>query len=301
MKIDIEKMLMQVPITKIHQISDNEVFATLEKFNVCGSIKVKTMYWILKKSIEEWKLVPWKVLLEASSWNAAISLAYLAQVFWYEAELVVPKMTASCKKKLIMSYQAKLTEVEGDTDASIAYKNKLYEENKEKYFLTDQFNNLLNFDAHYNLTGPYIDEKLWKLDFIVAWLWTCGTLLWAGAYLKEKNPDLKIIAIDPQTRVEGIYNYTKTDYDYVIFNKYKHLIDEMIPVDFEHDAIKWINNYLEEGYFNGISSGAILVWAKKYLEDKKWLRGVIIAPDGGDYYFSEIFDKINSASVKWCK
>ena len=275
MELNFEKLLMQVPITKIYHIEDNEIYSLLEKFNICWSIKIKTMYWILKKAIERWDLKKWKTLLEASSWNAAISLAYLANALWFDAEIVVPIQTASCKKKLIKSYWAKLVEVAGDTDDSIKVKNELFEKDKEKYFMTQQFDNLDNFEAHYNLTWPYIAEKLWKIDFIVAGLWTCGSLLWTWAYLKEKFPEVKIIAINPIQRVEWIYNYEEKMEDGQIYMKYKYLIDETIEVDFDNDVISWVNDYLSEWYFNWISSGAILSWAKKYLKWKKWLKWIL--------------------------
>jgi len=268
---------------------------------MCGSIKVKTVYWILKKAIERWKLDKSKIILEASSGNTAISLSYLASAMWYKVKLVIPKSTASCKKKLIKSYWAELIEVEWVTDDSIDYKNKLYNENPDKYFLTDQFNNYDNMDAHYNLTWPHIDSILWKLDFFVAGMWTTGTLLWTAKYLKEKNPNIKIIWINPKNKVEGIKDYSIVRNIWDFYKEYSYLIDEIIDVSFEEDAISWINDYLKEGYFNWISSWAMLSWVKKYLKWKKWLKWLVIAPDWWDYYFSEIFDYIDKNSISWCK
>jgi cysteine synthase B len=104
MKLDIEKLLMEVPITRINHIQDNEVYALLEKFNMCGSIKVKTVYWILKRAMERNELDKSKIVLEASSGNTAIALAYLSNLFDLKVQLVIPENTASCKKKLIKSY-----------------------------------------------------------------------------------------------------------------------------------------------------------------------------------------------------
>lgn len=301
MQFDIEKMIQNVPIVKLKSISDNEVYASMEKFNVCWSVKIKTMYYILKNAIESWKLDKSKTLLEASSWNAAISLSYLASAMWFSCIIVAPSQTASCKKQLIKSYWAKLIETDGDTDQSIKEKDRIYNENPEAYFMTDQFNNLDNYEAHYNLTGPYIDEKVWNLDFIVWWLGTCGTLLWAWAYLKEKNPWLKIIAIDPIERVEWIYNYSQKMNETKIYATHKDLIDEIIEVDFKNDVVSWINDYLAEWYFNWISSGAILSGAKKYLKDKKWLKWIVIAPDWWDYYFAELVNYIDLSKVSGCR
>ena len=299
--LDIEKLLMNVPITKITSIKNNEVYSLLEKFNIWGSVKVKTVYWILKKAIERWELDSSKVILEASSWNTAISLSYLASAFWFKVKLVIPKTTASCKKKLIKSYWAELIETEWTTDDSIDYKNKLYNENPDKYFLTDQFNNPDNMDAHYNLTWPHIERILWRLDFFVAWMWTTGTLLWVAKYLKEKNPNIKIIWINPLDKVEWIKDYSKVRNIWEFYKEYNYLIDEIIDVTFEKDAIPWINDYIKEWYFNWISSGAILSWTKKFLKDKKWLKWLIVAPDWWDYYFSELFNYIDKDKINWCK
>lgn len=299
--LDIEKLITNTPITKINSIKDNEVYCLLEKFNMCGSIKIKTVYWILKKAIERWELDKSKTILEASSWNTAISLSYLAWAFWFKVKLVIPKSTASCKKKLIKSYWAELIEVEWVTDDSIDYKNKLYKKNPNKYFLTDQFNNVDNMNAHYNLTWTHIYKNLWKLDFFVAWMWTTWTLLWVAKYLKEKSPNIKIIWINPTNKVEWIKDYRKVRNIWTFYKENCYLIDEIINVTFEYDAITWINDYLNEWYFNWISSWAILSWTKRFLEWKKWLRWAIVAPDWGDYYFSELFKYIDKDKIKGCE
>ncbi len=301
MKLNIEKLLMEVPITKIQQIQNNEVFAVLEKFNMCWSIKVKPVYWMLKKAIESGELDSNKIVIEASSGNTGISLAYLSNLFDLRVTLVVPASTASCKKKLIKSYWAELIEVNGTTDDAIELRNELHASNPGKYFLIDQFNNIANFESHYALTWPHIEKKIWKIDFFVAGLGTTGTLLWTGKYLKEKYPDMKIIAINPLNKVEGIKNYKVVRNIGDIYNNYRHLIDEVIDVTFEDDAIPGINDYIKEGYFNGISSWAILSGTKRYLEWKSWLKWVIIAPDGWDYYFSELFPHIDRKNIAGCE
>ncbi|MDD3303231.1 MAG: pyridoxal-phosphate dependent enzyme, partial [Candidatus Gracilibacteria bacterium] len=209
--------------------------------------------------------------------------------------------TAPCKKKLIKSYGAELIEVPGATDDAIDYRNKLHKENPGKYFLPNQFDNYDNLDAHYNLTGPHIDKKIGKLDFFVAGLGTTGTLLGTAKYLKEKNPYIKIIGINPLNKIEGIKNYNIIRNIGQFYKDYKYLIDYVIDVNYEDDAIPGVNDYIGEGYFNGISSGAILSGTKKYLNGKTGLRGAIIAPDGGDYYFAELMKYIDKDKIKGCK
>ncbi len=213
----------------------------------------------------------------------------------------MPESTASCKKKLIKSYWADLIEVPGTTDDAIDHRDMIYTNDPSKYFLADQFNNIANFESHYALTWPNIEKKVWYIDFFVAWLWTSGTLLWTWKYLKERNPNMKLIAINPIDKVEWIKNYKQVRNIGEFYKEYSYLIDEIIDVSFQNDAIEGINDYIKEWYFNWISSWAILNWTKRFLDWKSWLKWVIIAPDWGDYYFWETFKYINPANVLWCE
>jgi cysteine synthase B len=297
----IEQLLQTVPIARIRQIEENTVYTILEKFNMCGSIKVKPVYWMLKKALERGQLSEGKEILEASSGNTAIALSYMGGIFGFPVSLVIPVETGSCKKKLMRSYGSELIEVNGTTDDCIDLRNSMAQSEPNKYFVPDQFNNKDNMDAHYHLTAPYLIQKLGKIDFFIAGLGTVGTLLGTGKYLKERFPDTKIIGINPLDRIEGIKNYNNVRNVGQFYQDYKYLIDEVINVTFNEDVISGVNAYLTEGYFTGVSSGAILSGAKKYLEGKSGLTGVIVAPDGGDYYFSEIFPLLDSTKIRGCE
>ncbi|MDM8546882.1 PLP-dependent cysteine synthase family protein [Candidatus Venteria ishoeyi] len=299
--LSIEQLLKTVPIAQIRQIQENTVYTILEKFNLCGSIKVKPVYWMLKKALERGDLSNGKKILEASSGNTAIALSYMGKIFGFPVSLIVPVETGSCKKKLMRSYGADLIEVDGVTDDCIDLRDNMVKKDPDKYFVPDQFNNEDNMDAHYNLTAPYIIEQIGEIDFFIAGLGTTGTLLGTGKYLKERYPSIKIIAVNPLDRVEGIKNYNTVRNVGKFYQDYKHLIDEVINVTFNDDVTNGVNDYLSEGYFNGISSGAILSATKKYLEGKSGLKGVIVAPDGGDYYFSEIFPIIDTGKIRGCE
>ena len=301
MKLDIEWLLKTVPIIHINGIEDNTVHALLEKYNIVGSVKIKTVYRILKDAFEKWLLNTSKTILEASSGNTAIALAYLGNLFGNKVEIIIPRSISPCKKKLIAAYGASIIEIDGTTDIGIKLRDRMHAENPGKYFLPDQFSNYANFWAHYHLTWPYILEKLGKIDFFVAGLWTSGTLLGAGKYLKEHLPDMKLIAINPLDRIEGLRNFKTTDIVIPFFEEHKWLIDEIIDVSFDPCVVHGVQAYLREWYFVGISSWAILSGTQKYLHTKSWLRGVIMAPDGGDFYLDTLIPYLDAENFVWCK
>jgi len=299
MKINIEWLLSTVPVIRINNIKNNEVYALLEKYNIVGSVKIKTVYRILKDAYEKWLLKKNMIILEASSWNTAIALAYLGNLFKMKTKIILPKTTSITKKKLIESYGAEVIEIDGTTDMGIKLRDKMGKEHPEKYFLPDQFGNYANFRAHYHLTGPYILDKLGKIDFFVAGLGTSGTLLGAGTYLKEYLPDIKIIWINPVDRIEGLRNFKATDVVIPFFEDHKDIIDEIIDVNFDTDVISGVKNYLDEWYFVGISSGAIISWTKEYLEKKSGLKWVIMAPDWWDFYMGTLMTYLEKKDFIW--
>ncbi len=301
MQLNIEWLLSKVPIIQIKNIDNNHVYSLLEKYNMCGSIKVKTVYRILKDAYEKWLLDKNKIILEASSGNTAIALAYLWNLFNIKVQIIMPQTTAPCKKKLIESYGAETIEINWTTDDGIVLRNKMNLENPSKYFLPDQFANYANFEAHYNLTGPYIYDKLGEIDFFVAGLWTSWTLLWAWKYLKEQLPKIKIIWINPTDRIEWMRNFATSKVKIPFYDQYKYLIDEVVDVSFDPCVIHGVQSYLQEWYFVGISSWAILSWTKKYLDWKKWLKGIIVAPDGWDFYLDTLVKYIDLENFIWCK
>ncbi len=301
MQLNIEWLLMKVPVVQLKNIKENNIYSLLEKYNIVWSVKVKTVYRILKDAFEKWLLDKNKIILEASSGNTAIALAYLWNSLGIRVDIILPKSTAPCKKKLIQSYGAHVIEVDGTTDDGILLRDQMNIDNSWKYFLPDQFRNYANFDAHYHLTWPYIYDTLGNIDFFVAGLGTSGTLLWAGKYLKEKNPHIKLIWINPLDRIEGIRNFKATKIKIPFYDEYKHLIDEIIDVTFDPCVIHGVQSYLQEWYFVGISSGAILSWTQKYLHGQKGLTWVIIAPDWWDFYLDTLVKYIDIQDFVWCK
>jgi len=284
----IKQLLKSVPLLQIKSFENNEVYSLLEKYNVGGSVKIKTVYRMIKTALEGEKLDSKKTLLEASSGNTAIAMAYLWNLRNLKVKIVLPNTVSEVKKNLITSYGANIVEIEWGTDDAIEYRNKLAKKDPGKYFLLDQFGNYANMDAHYNLTGPYLYEKLGKLDFFVAGLGTAGTALWTGKYLKEKNPDMILVGVNPKGKIEGLRDFETSDVHIPFYEENKHLLDVVINMTYEDSVEAGVKTYLQEWHFVGLSSGAILTATKEFLKWKSGLTWAIIAPDGGDFYLDRL-------------
>jgi len=281
--MDIEKLIRTVPLFDL-QDEKNQIFGLFEKYNITWSVKIKTVYRMLKNALAEGRLTSDKTILEASSWNTAISLSYLANLWWIKVEIVLPKSTSVIKKDLIKSYGGSLVEVEWITDDAIVERNKIHSMNPSKYFVPDQYSNYDNIEAHYNLTGPYLFEKLWKLDFLFVGLWTSWTILWTAKFLKEKMPNIKIIAINPLDKIEWLRNFKTTKIHIPFFQQYKYLIDEIVDVNYEFAISNWVKPLLDKWFLVGPSSGATYAVAQKVLENFENKKSVFIAPDWWDFY-----------------
>lgn len=281
--MNIEKLVQTVPLIDMKE-NDNFVRGLFEKYNITWSIKIKMIYQILKEAIEKKELDPSKILLEASSGNTAIALAYLSNLRWIKVEIVLPESTALPKKNLIKAYWAKIIEVQWVTDNAIVKRDEMVLENPNKYFVPNQFGNYANMRAHYNLTWPYILEKLWRIDYFVAWLGTSGTIIGTAKYLKEKLPNIKIIAWNPIDKIEWLRNFKTTKVVIPFFEEYKYLIDEIIDIDYKTAIREWVKPLMGKWYFVWPSSWANYALTKKVASWIKWKKIVFLAPDGGDVY-----------------
>jgi len=293
MNLDFEKLLKTVPLLRVNSITDNEVYGLMEKYNISWSIKVKAVYRMLKDAINSWKLNSNKTIIESSSGNTWVALAYLSNLFWYKLQIILPTTTADSKKRLIKEYGWELIEVESfNPDSCINKRNEIFASNPDKYYMLDQYSNYANMQAHYELTWPYIHEKLWKIDFLVVWLGTTGTIIGTAKYLKEVNPDIKIIAINPSTRIEWLRNHRVSKIIIPFYEEYKHLIDYTYEFGNEDWALIWMKRLAQEGIYGWYSTWANFFWAMKFLEWKKWLKWVFIAPDGIENYLYNLWTEV---------
>lgn len=276
---------------------DAELLAKLEYFNPAGSVKDRVALYMLLDAQEKGLLKKDSVIIEPTSGNTGIGLAAVAAEKGIRTIIVMPDTMSIERRNILKAYGAELVLTDGKLGmkGAIAKANKLAEEIPHS-FIPGQFTNDANPLAHYKTTGP----EIWKdtdgdVDILVAGVGTGGTLSGAGRYLKEQNPDIQVVAVEPKDspvlsegrtgshKLQGIgAGFVPRTLDIDIY-------DEVIPVTTQqaYDAARLLAR--EDAILAGISSGAAL-YAAEVLAKRPENRGkriVIIIPDSGEKYLSE--------------
>ncbi len=276
---------------------DAELLAKLEYFNPAGSVKDRVALYMLLDAQEKGLLKRDSVIIEPTSGNTGIGLAAVAAEKGIRTIIVMPDTMSIERRNILKAYGAELVLTDGKLGmkGAIAKANELAEEIPHS-FIPGQFTNDANPLAHYKTTGP----EIWKdtdgdVDILVAGVGTGGTLSGAGRYLKEQNPDIQVVAVEPKDspvlsegragshKLQGIgAGFVPRTLDIDIY-------DEVIPVTTQqaYDAARLLAR--EDAILAGISSGAAL-YAAEVLAKRPENRGkriVIIIPDSGEKYLSE--------------
>ena len=277
------------------------VIAKVEYFNPAGSIKDRAALSMLEHAEKQNKLDKETVIIEPTSGNTGIGLAAICAVKGYRLILTMPETMSVERRKLLKIYGAEIVLTQGDKGmtGAIERANELAKEYK-KSFIPSQFENPANPESHYLSTGVEIwQDSLGKVDILVACVGTGGTISGTGKYLKEQNPNIKVIAIEPETsavlsgRSAGVHKIQGIGAGFIPQALDTNVFDEVIAVsdDSAFDNAKLIAK--TEGLLVGISSGAALEGAK-ILARRKENAGkniVAILPDSGDRYLSTpLFD-----------
>ena len=234
------------------------LWAKLEDRNPTGSIKDRTAIAMIDDAERTGKLKPGATILEPTSGNTGISLAMIAKVRGYRLICVMPENTSIERTQLLEMWGTKIiySPAAGGSNEAVRVAKELAAENKDWVFLY-QYGNPANTLAHYNGTGPEIFADLPTITHFVAGLGTTGTLMGAGKYLREKNPDIAIIAAEPRYG-EVVYGLRNLDAGFVPELYDASVITRRFSVGAE-DSVRRVKELLEvEGIFSGISTGAIL-------------------------------------------
>ncbi len=279
------------PLVEIKRLNPNpkvKLLAKLEYFNPGGSVKDRIAKAMIEAGEASGSLTRDKIVLEATSGNTGIGLALVCAVKGYRLYLTMSESASLERRKILraMGAEIRLTPDFLGTDGAIEEAYRLAREHPETYFLTDQFNSEANWRAHYDGTGQEIWEQTsGKLTVLVATMGTTGTLMGTSRRLKEYNPEIKIIGVEPYLghKIQGLKNI-KESYRPEIYEKER--LDKKVNVDDEAAFEMTRRLAREEGIFGGMSAGAAMAVAEEEVKSLSEGVMVVILPDGGERYLS---------------
>jgi len=279
------------PLVLINNLNVNSkvrVFGKLEGNNPGGSIKDRPAYYMIKKAEESGKLTSDKTIIEPTSGNTGIALAMIGATKGYRLKLFMPECVSIERQLILKALGADvvLTPAKEGTDGAIRAAHETIKEEPDKYYMPNQFENEYNSLSHYETTGPEIlSQTNGEIDMFIAGMGTTGTLMGVSKYLKEKNPSIKIIGVEPTVghTIQGLKNMTESIVPAIYEPK---LLDEKFVVQ-DGDAFETARFLaLKEGLFVGMSSGAAVFAALQMAKNIKQGTIVTILPDRGDRYLS---------------
>jgi cysteine synthase len=288
-----------VQLTRLPADAGGEVFAKLEMFNPGGSVKDRIGVAMIEAAEAEGIIEPGRTtIVEATSGNTGIALAFVCAAKGYDLILTLPQGMSRERDALLRLYgaQVHITESLGGMNEAVAAAQALARDGD--VWLPDQFANPANPEAHRRTTGPELWEALdGRIDYLVAGVGTGGTITGAGGYLKERNQDLKVVAVEPASSPvlsggrPGPHKIQGSGAGFVPPVLDRALLDEVIPVD-DEDALETARPLARrEGVLAGISCGAALYAALEIAQrpEAKGKRIAVVLPDSGERYVSTPF------------
>jgi cysteine synthase B len=265
------------------------LFAKLEGFNPGGSVKDRAARRMIQQGLATGELRPGKVILDSTSGNTGIALAMVGAALNYPVELVMAANVSRERKKIIEAYGARAiysNPMEG-SDGAILLCRKIIEENPDRYFKPDQYNNEANALAHFETTGPEIwRQTRGQVTHFVAGIGTGGTVMGTGRYLKSQRKSISVIAVEPDDPMHGLEGLKHMASSIVPGIYHENELDDKIQVSTE-DAYEMVYALGQiEGLLVGQSSGAAMVAALKVARGLREGCVVTVFSDFGDKYLS---------------
>lgn len=287
------ELIGKTPILKLNNIQDNNnIYLKLEKYNSGGSIKDRAVLGMIEDLMKENKIKQGDTIVEATSGNTGIALSMIGKVKGLNIIIVMPSSMSKERIDLMKAYGAEvILTKEGGMQASIDKSIELVNSN-ESYKSLKQFENESNPKKHYNTTAIEIYEDVENIDIFIAGIGTGGTISGIGKYLKEKNPNIRVIGVEPESSpliskgYSGAHKIQGIGANFIPKNLDMNIIDEIITVK-DDDAINTIKLLGEkEGVLVGISSGANVFASIEIGKKYKGKNIVTVSPDGIEKYLS---------------
>ena len=292
---NLSEAIGNTPLVELPRLSPKpgvRLFAKLEGQNPTGSVKDRIAKYMIEAAERSGDLTPDRVVLEPTSGNTGISLAMICRLKGYRLRVVMPESVSAERAQLLQAFGAEITYSEGlkGTNGSIVVAQEMAAA-EPNYFMPYQYGNEANPRAHYETTGPEILRDMPEVDVFVAGLGTGGTLTGVGHYLKERRPDVKVVACVPHPGdlVQGLRSLDEGFIPPVLDES---VLDGKIVIDSPTSFAATKELAQAEGIFAGISSGAVLRTAQRVAERLERGNVVLLLADGGWKYLStELWSK----------
>lgn len=281
-------LIGHTPLVKLTKVIPSnphvEVYAKMEGYNPCSSVKDRIAKYMIEGAEERGELTGDKVIVEASSGNTGIGLSMVAAHKGYRLKIIMPESMSVERRRVMQAFGAEviLTPAEAGMNGAIEKAEEMGAD--ARYYHPNQFANPDNIRAHYEGTGAEILQQLTDIDVLVAGIGTGGTIMGVGKRLREVYPDLRIIGVEPYPKslIQGLRNLE----DFVPPILDVSFMDEKLNVEdgCAFNTVRVLANI--EGLFVGISSGAAVHAALQVAEEMEGGKVVMIMPDRGDRYLS---------------
>lgn len=282
------------PLVEIRKVTNGlppgvRVLAKLEGFNPGGSVKDRPALRMIREAVAAGQLTPGRTIVDSTSGNTGIALAMVGAALGYRVRLVLPSNVSEERKGVIRFFGAEVVysdPLEG-SDGAIRLCRKIVGEDPESYFKPDQYFNPMNSRAHYDTTGPEIYRQTeGRVTHFVAGIGTGGTIMGTGRFLKERDPRVRVIGVEPDAALHGLEGLKHMASSIVPGIYHEDELDLVVPASTE-DAYEMVYRLSrEEGVLVGQSSGAAMVAALRVARQLSHGTVVTVFPDFGSRYLT---------------